>query len=333
MKFIPETATMEDLAKELDRLFRRILKLENDTSATLEREAPQGATVGQVWYDVSTGTLNVFNGASWDVIGGNEVIIKDAESGETVKVTNGGLDVNIQDQHTRALDVDFVQAAGTPTTLSADTVAGAYTMTLTSTTGFVDGVGVGITTGTGGYFFAHQNGAPAGSVITVDTPIDKAYLSDATVLPLTHNMNVDGSVTPSIFQIGPVGDTFEFDVTRILAYLQDGTSMDDGKFGGNGALPNGCVLRRYNDLTSDYTHFFNVKTNGDMALLGYDFTYTDKPPGGTSHGARWRLTYGGPSKHGVTIRLKNSDILEIVIQDDLTVLEAFKMVAQGHVVE
>ena len=67
MKFIPETATMEDLAKEFDRIWRRVLKLEKNKSVILPREPVNSPAVGQVWFDVSTGTINVFNGTTYDV--------------------------------------------------------------------------------------------------------------------------------------------------------------------------------------------------------------------------------------------------------------------------
>ena len=253
-------------------------------------------------------------------------------SGEGAKVTNGGLDVNIQDQHTRAFDLAFAQSIATPTTSSADTVAGAYTVTLTSTVGFVDGISVQLNSGAGDFFRAQQVGAPAGSVITLDTPIDKVFLSGSTVLGLSENMNVDGSVTPSTFQFGPIGTSIEVDVTRLIGYIQDATVMDDGKFGGNGILTNGVVMQKYRDATSDSDHYWNAKTNGDLALIGYDFMYTPAAPGG-SYGARFRISYGGQSKHGVTIRLAASDYLTLIVHDDLTVLEEFKIMVQGHLVE
>jgi hypothetical protein len=109
--------------------------------------------------------------------------------------------------------------------------------------------------------------------------------------------------------------------------------MDDSKFGGiTGSLTKGVVLQKYRDATSDFDHIWNVKSNSEVAGLGYDFFYTTAAPSG-SYGARFRISYGGPSKHGVTLRLESSDYLVIFVQDDLTPLEKFTVVAQGHVVE
>lgn len=258
--------------------------------------------------------------------------ITDEVSGDTAKVTNGGLDINIQDQHTQAFDLHMGKGNGA-TTISAAAVVDTYTLTLTSTVGFVAGGSIILVDFLGEAFVATQIGAPAGSVITVDTPINRVYAIGTLIAPVNLNLAVDGSVTRQIFAIGPIGSAFEFDITRLLGYIQDGTVMDDGKFGGITALTNGCVFRRYIASSGTYQNFWNVKTNGDLALIGYDFSYTDKPPAGTSYGARFRITYAGQAKHGVTIRLEDGDILQFIVQDDLTGLEKFHVMAQGHRVE
>lgn len=142
-------------------------------------------------------------------------------------------------------------------------------------------------------------------------------------------MAVNGAVTTQVFQIGPTGGVIEVDVTRLMGYLQSGTAMDDSLFGSLGALTYGIVLRHKNGTTQN---IWNAKTNGEMALLCYDFTYTTKAPAG-QFGARFRNSYGGQDKHGVTIRLDPGDTLELLVQDDLTGLGVFNMIAQGHIVD
>lgn len=260
-----------------------------------------------------------------------EVYLVDPVTKKKVNVEqNGGLAVNIQDQHSTALDLYFIKAIGAPTTLLADANSEDTTITLTSTTGFTNGVTVGIFTAEGSFYFGRQIGAPAGSDISLDTPIDKAFLSGSSVIAANRSMNVNGSVTTQVFQIGPVGGTtgVEIDITRIMGYLQDNVDMDDSKFGGISALTKGIVLRQNNGIISN---IWNAKTNGELSLLSYDFTYTDKAPAG-SYGARFRNSYAGQDKHGVTLRLEPGDILEILVQDDLTGLQDFTMMAQGHVV-
>jgi hypothetical protein len=142
-------------------------------------------------------------------------------------------------------------------------------------------------------------------------------------------MAVDGSSAPVTFRVGPIGTVIEFDITRITGYLQDGSAMDDSLFGGITALTKGCVFRLSN---GEKTNMWNAKSNGDLALLtGIDFTYTDSAPSG-SFGARFRISYSGQDKHGVTLRMEVGETLDFIIQDDLTGLEVFNLMATGHAV-
>jgi hypothetical protein len=244
---------------------------------------------------------------------------------------NGAIPVNIQDQTSRALDLDFLQVLAAPTTLSANASVEDLTVDVTSTTGFVDGAVVGISTAGGDFYFGQQIGAVAGSTVTLDTPLDVAFPAGSSIFPATKAMNVNGSSTTQIFQIGPVGVAtgIYIDITRIMGYIQDGNAMDDSMFGGiSGGLTNGIVFRLNNDVITNY---WNMKTNGQIGLLAFDANYTAKAPTG-SYGFRFRNTYAGPSKHGVTLRISPGDTLELLVQDDLTGLEVFNMMAQGHYV-
>lgn len=266
------------------------------------------------------------------IIPPNTVIIDPVTGKQAAVESNGALAVNIQDQHSLALDLHFIQLIGSITTTAALITAGDSTVTLTDTTGFVDGVQVGISDTTN-FSFAQQVGAPAGAVITLDRPIDNDYANGVNAFAASRSMNVTGALgAPEVFQIGPVGAAtgIEIDITRVMGYLQDGTAMDDALFGSLAALTNGVLLRK-NIGGGDYVNYWNCKTNGELALECFDFAYTTKAPAG-SFGARFRNTYAGQAKHGVTIRLAPTDTLELVVQDDLTGLEAFNMMAQGHYV-
>ncbi|MCK5610770.1 hypothetical protein KAR91_53350 [Candidatus Pacearchaeota archaeon] len=241
---------------------------------------------------------------------------------------SGAVEVSIQDQHSKALDLYFINSTQIPTMLSLDADPEDRTVVLVDATGFVDGTYVGIFSGAGEFYFGTQLGAPVGNEITLDTPIDLQFLAGSNVIAATNNLAVDGSVTPITFQIGSAGTDREIDITRIAGYMQSSTAMDDSRFGGGTALTNGIVFRRTDGVI---TNSWNVKTNAQMALLcASDFYYTEKAPAGF-FGARLRNSYAGPEKHGVTIRLCAGDTLEIIIQDDLTSrLVIFYLMAQGH---
>lgn len=243
--------------------------------------------------------------------------------------SNGAIPVNIQDQHTEALDLRFIKALAT-TTLSVATTVGGMTITVANTTGFVDGVTVAVFTSTGHFYFAQQVGAVAGQVVTLDTPVSTVFPAGSSVIAANHHLNVNGSATTQIFQVGPIGlgTGLAVDITRIMGYIQGDSAMDDALFGNLAALTKGVILR----VNGETIHnAWNVKTNGEIGLLCYDSALSARAPSG-SFGLRFRNTYAGPAKHGVTLRLESGDKLEILIQDNLTGLEDFQMMAQGHVV-
>jgi len=122
------------------------------------------------------------------------------------------------------------------------------------------------------FYLGKQLGAPVGSVITLDTPIDQELQINSDVAASSIDMAVDGSTTTQTFQIGPVGpgSTQTVHITRIMGHLLDSTAMDDGKFGGISALTNGIVLRHNDGVIQN---IWNVKTNGDLRLICYNADY------------------------------------------------------------
>lgn len=244
---------------------------------------------------------------------------------------NGGIPINIQDQTTRMLDLFFVQATGVLTTVAVEVVTDTYEITLTDTTGFVDGACVGMFSPTGDYHFACQLGAPVGNTITLDTSSGFNFPVGSYVRTFVRNMAVDGSTTRQIYTVGPVGmgAPIEIDITRVHGVITDNLDMDDSKFGGIAALTRGCVLRKNNGELLNYANF---KSNGCIAIYsGEPINYTDKAGAG-EYSAAFKVPFSGPENHGVTIRLEPGDVLEMIIQDDLTGLSSFRMMAQGHFV-
>jgi hypothetical protein len=232
-----------------------------------------------------------------------------------------------QNAATRPLTLYFVKGNVAPTTTTADTAIGDLTVTLTDATGFVDGTYVGLFSGGGNFYFGTQIGAPAGNVITLDTPIDAVFLAGANALSSSKDVNVNGDITPQTFQIGTPGSGIEIDITRITGFIQGAGTMDDAKFGDRVALPKGLVLRRVDGTT---INLWNVHSNGELALVcASDLDYTTRSPGGSS-GLRFRNTYNGQDKHDTVIRLCPGDTLELIVQDDLSTLEIFNVMAQGR---
>lgn len=249
-------------------------------------------------------------------------------SHELPKESNGAIAVNIQDQNTPVVSSHF-HCSCAAFTLSDDLSIG--------DTSFTAVAGHGITAGNMIYF--KENGRRtelectnvATNVITLDGPLDYAYTTDAESTRADHDLTVVGSLaTPVVFHVTPPLGV-KWDIVKLKLFISDGSPMDDSLFGGITALTNGVQLRQRN---GSYYNVFNFKSNGDIAEhFDVPLVYSDKAPAG-EYGLRAQRTLGGPSGTGVTIRLDGDtdDEMQILVQDDLTGLLHFHMVAQGHVV-
>lgn len=248
------------------------------------------------------------------------------ESGNAVKVTNNALDVSLQDQHTKIINL-ALHIDGTTTLLRVDANIDDYTIGVA--------IGHGAVTGSLIYMVEDSNYyegicvTSTTDTITLDTPLDFAFSSGVCEVNVgIRNLNVDGVTTRQIAHIeAPRG--VQFDITRILFYIEDNAVMDDSKFGAISRLSKGIVLRKKN---GEYQNIFNVKSNGDFSLQSFDATYTPAAPSG-NYGFICKRTFAGSQNNGVTIRLSEGEELELLIQDDLRGLVYFYAVAQGHVVE
>ena len=247
------------------------------------------------------------------------------------------VDVSIQDQHTTPIDFYFLQINGVPTTLdgaitTVNPTTFVYTFDVTDATNFAVGNYAGIFQDAEAerFFFAEILNV-AGTTITVDTPIDFNYDDGVTVASFDRNINVNGAVTPQIFQVevGP-SSISEVDLNRQLWQMKTDTAVQLDEFGDLTRLTNGCVLRI---VRADGTinNIWNIKDNAQMSLHSYDVTfYTALGQG--QDGLSCRMTYNGQDKRGVTIRLAPGDKLQFVVQDDLTDLDEFFLMMHGHFV-
>ena len=245
---------------------------------------------------------------------------------------NGGVPVNIQDQTTQPVDTLFAQEV-TNFTLASDTVASGvvviqYTFDASPAHGIVAGNEILLIDVVGNRSFFAVVKLVVVNTITVDRPIDHIFPS-ATSLGriVTTEMAVVGSLAaPSIFSIR--SGSVATDITRTLITMLDSSAMDDGKFGGIGALANGLVFRVVNSFQKT---IFCFKSNQDIKQFCYDLNYSDAAPAG-QFGLAARLSFAGPAKHGVAIRIHDDDVLQWVVQDDLTDLDSLKISAEGHLV-
>jgi hypothetical protein len=221
--------------------------------------------------------------------------------------------------------VDFDSAAENPNTaiVSGDTI-----ILVNSTTGFNVGDPIVIKDAGGDVREHHFDivAVVADTSITVNRPIDNAYTVSATLEVVILDMNVVGTLaSPIIYEVKPPADEV-WHITRVMLSITDQTAMDDALFGGIPALANGVVLLESRDVE---TTFSNWRTNGAIKEDMYNVDYSLKAPAGF-YGLNARWTF---ENAGVVARLDGSrgDSLKILIQDDLTDLDSFRIKAQGHI--
>jgi hypothetical protein len=240
-------------------------------------------------------------------------------------------EVQIINQHTPTLILPMAQQLGT-TTITADTVVNAYTITVASASGFAVGQHIRVVCEAIDRYYFGEILSINSLVITLDTPIDNIYCSGAEVTISNTNMAVDGSTTPVIFTLrtGTPSIPSEVDITKMLIICTCSTGVDLNKFGDLAALTKGVVFRSVN---SEQFNIFNVKTNACLAAIAYDWTpYVATNPAQGINGFATELTFAGQNKIGVSLRVQSDGNLEMVIQDDLTDLVRLIVMLEGHVV-
>ena len=252
----------------------------------------------------------------------------------------GGVDVNIQNRVSPALIARFNKITNT-TTLTVEAVKYATEITVASVTGMVLPTGIYdgsylilFDAGTARYMFCHVVSI-AGLVVTIDTPLDFNFPVGSVVDVTITNMAVNGNVTAQTFGIRGLGVVpginEAFDITRILFICLTNTTVTLAKFGDLTKLLKGLVLRHRDGTTRN---IFTVKTNLDISGITLDWVpYAATNPSQDYDGFTARLTFSGQDKLGIAQRIGEGEDLEIIVQDDLSGLILFGVIAEGHQVE
>lgn len=237
-------------------------------------------------------------------------------------------DVTLQDSTSRLYVIKASNIIA-ETTLTSLTAKDDYIINVTSAAGFVVGQYLTIYNVADNKVFFSNILAINTLAITLDTPLDFEFAIGSFVSVGITNMNVDGSVTPQIFGIrNPTGQDVPLvvDITRIMFKCLTSSAVDLSQFGDiAGGLLRGIVIRR---VDGDYQNIFNAKTNADIKLISFD--YDPEVAGGAQQdGFTARLTFAGQNKFGAVVRLASDEDLQVIIQDDLTSLVDFEMIAEG----
>ena len=247
---------------------------------------------------------------------------------DLIEGSGSKIDVVLQDS-TAPLMVVKASNLITETTLTTQTAKNDYIINVADATSFIIGGYLTIYSVDANRVFFSEILFVDGLSITLDSPLDFEFLVGSFVSVGSINMNVDGSVTPQIFGLrNPTGldVPLKFDITRLMFKCLTDGSNDLSKFGDiTGGLLRGVVIRRVDGV---YRNIFNAKTNGELKSLMYDFQIQEVK-GSQQDGFTGRLTFAGQNKMGAVIRIGADEDLQIVIQDDLTSLNRFIIIAEG----
>lgn len=244
------------------------------------------------------------------------------------KVTEGALDVHVKEIHTNAVNQEFHQETATETTFAIAPASQDRTFTVTSAAGFTVGDKIEIIDG------VTEPNFPIILVIsvndiTIDRPLDRSYTTADKIRKIEVNMAVNGSATPVAFRITGEQSLAVTHITRVIFDMTHGTAGDLGKFGNLNPLTNGVVVRVFKGEFNFWKTVSNWKTNADIKRDMYDVEFNTRSGGGGTFGTSGRITFTNLGMVG-EYDPAQGDFLEILIQDDLTGLETFRMNAQGH---
>jgi len=258
---------------------------------------------------------------------------------EDVTINNTGndgysLDVTLQDQHTPLVIVEFTNKH-TGTTTTAPLAKDANVLSVASVGTAIVGDNLVVFDPISVRYSQFKIVAINTLDITLDSLNDTLFPIGSFVDIGSSNLSVDGSVTPVVFGVrnpsgAPADIELTLDITRIIFKCKADTAVDLAKFGDLARLTNGLLLRSEN---GDDFNIFNVKSNGEIAGIAYDWTpYISTNPNQGQDGFVSRLTWASQGKMGAVVRLPIGDDLQLIVQDDLTDLAELVVTAEGSLV-
>lgn len=264
-----------------------------------------------------TGKYAILAGTDGKVVG-----VVTGESGDVA------LAVHIEHLHQTIWNHYFKLNTAVTDTLNGAQLVNSRTLVLNDATGFNVGDKVDIEQGDVHIHMYREIITVATNTLTLDAGIDIDIPDGSVVTQTSFNMAVNGSVTPQIFTAIP-GFGEKVDIMRLLLAIVDDTAASDDKFGGIAALTNGVHIRKSIDNGESYQTLAIWKANKDMKEDMYNLDYTDKAgPSNFGVNGRWTIFETGAV---INMDETNNEVMECIIQDDLTGLVDFQVKLQGHI--
>lgn len=251
--------------------------------------------------------------------------------GNPIGSLDGALDVHNADPHHIVYNQFLHYDTATVTTLSVATIVGATQITLTSAVGFAVGDELKIENGTQEPTLP-QIRTLVGNVATLDRPLSVAHSIGSDVTKVYTNIAQAGLTTtasassPVIFTSHiPAGTVVH--ITGMSVVMTDNSAMDFTTFGGIPALANGCALSAYSKGV--FGMYTNWKRNLDISSDSFPVVYQSKVGGG-EYGLSASYNIKDSTEAIVYLDGTLGDRFQIIAQDDLTALTAFRVKLQGH---
>lgn len=251
-------------------------------------------------------------------------IIDTNNKARTVKINEDG-SVMTRGSYSQNIPADYYLYQTIATVvLSSHSEIGDDTINVVSSSGVI--LGHVITFYEGNNMFQSIVTAKTDTTISVASLIDFAYTEDALIEAGLWSMNVDGSTTTQVFSI-KAPPTASICIHTINCSMLDSSDMDDGMFGGLPALTNGILFRFVNSIVKNLAVILN---NIGFWEIGFTTEYSEKAPAG-QYGFKARRNI--PKIDGVVVYLAagGSSEFKIYIRDDLTDLDLFACIINGHI--
>lgn len=264
---------------------------------------------------------------------GKNALVRDALN-NPISSLGGGLDIHDADVHTSKFSHFLSKNEAASTTLAVAGTKGATGITVADTTGFLVGDRIDLHVDA-----AHIHSyytitvLPGGNVMTLDQPLFRDYPNGSEVQEVSFNMNLVGSLaSPIVFATTPaVTDIIH--IKHFILTMVHAAAADDGKFGGIAALANGLVVRVNRNNGESFENITTIpwKANKDAKedFGSAGVVYTDRAPAG-AYGTTYEVDF--KELAGMAYRLdgSNDDMIEAIVQDDLSALTDIQAKVHGH---
>lgn len=174
-----------------------------------------------------------------------------------------------------------------------------------------------------------------GDTITIDTPLDYGYTTNAVAKRVNIDLNVDGSSTERGFSF-QVYNGVTSHLVALAGLMSHSGEGDDGKFGDivDGLTNSNSIYvgseRKVNKLNKTTHLWTDIRTNGDLRLRSSRFEYSAKGAGG-AYATFFDRNFENTNMSHIHLIGKQLDRIFIKVRDNLSTLNKFRVMYKGNI--